>query len=797
MPESSCNKRIKALDVSVVNRIAAGEIIIAPANALKEMLENSIDAGATSIDILTKDGGLKLMQITDNGSGINRDDMAILCKRFTTSKLSTFEDLSSIATYGFRGEALASISHISHLTVTTKTKDSACAWKASYSNGELLADTKRGNSSLSRNSGGEIVSQPKATAGKNGTQIIVEDLFFNVPSRLRVFKSSSEEYSKILDVVSRYAIHTKNVAFSCKKYGDSHASLTIPYNYSVVDRIRVVYGSSVASELLPLSSKANEQLGLLKISGFITNPNYNGKRNIMPVLFINNRSVSCDPLRKAVNAVYSAYLPKGGHSFVYIALEIVPKNVDVNVHPTKREVRFLYEDEIIEIICESLQTVLAGADSSRKFQTQTVLPGAISISSNRRNENTPSLPKKKVYENKMIRTDSTQGKITTLFASSSSNTRVSSQESISRPYAPYLFEASAKRKLSSMGSGSQAFERGIRFNEDQDNNAKLIGNNNSHANKGSFEDGGGNERYSKEATQLSQNPVYSSHGDITINNNTRVSIKLRSIKALRDEVIESSHAILTDMFADHTFVGVVDTARRLVAIQYGIKLYLVDYGAVCKKLFYQIGLSDFGNFGTIWLAAKRKFDSTGVGETGSPLNGDNGDGIRVESLLDIAYESLSPTKPSLINKEDGLRQLINMRDMLFEYFTIHITSDGMIVALPLLLKGYIPPINKLPAFIYRLVNNVNWEVEEACFKNILTELAMFYIPECIDECVDNSEDNDNDNERVNPRLQSIKHDLERLIFPAIKKRLIGTKTLLKDIVEVANLPGLYRVFERC
>jgi DNA mismatch repair protein MLH1 len=135
----------QALDQNVVNKIAAGEIIVAPVNALKELIENAVDAGSTSIEIVVKDGGLKLLQITDNGSGINvcsniavglqllsvsqRDDMPILCERFTTSKLKVFEDLESIGTYGFRGEALASISMIAHLTVTTKTKDSNCAWR--------------------------------------------------------------------------------------------------------------------------------------------------------------------------------------------------------------------------------------------------------------------------------------------------------------------------------------------------------------------------------------------------------------------------------------------------------------------------------------------------------------------------------------------------------------------------------------------------------------------------------------------------------------------------------------------
>ncbi|KAL1380731.1 hypothetical protein pipiens_013978 [Culex pipiens pipiens] len=344
---------IRKLDEVVVNRIAAGEIIQRPANALKEMIENSLDAKSTSIQVVVKVGGLKSLQIQDNGTGIRREDLDIVCERFTTSKLQKFEDLSSIDTYGFRGEALASISHVAHLTITTKTKQDKCAYKASYEDGKLKGTVK-------------------PCAGNQGTQITVEDLFYNVPLRKQSLKAPNEEFQRISDVVSKYAVHNPQTGFLLKKFGEN-AAIRTQAKSTVENNIKLIYGGSIGKALLKIA--IDDPILQLKVDGHITDVNFSLKKGIF-LLFINHRAVESANLKKAIDNIYSSYLPKGSAPFLYLSLELDPNNVDVNVHPTKHEVHFLHEDECVEKIKEAVERALLGGNASRTFYQQALLPGA-------------------------------------------------------------------------------------------------------------------------------------------------------------------------------------------------------------------------------------------------------------------------------------------------------------------------------------------------------------------------------------------------------------------------------------
>lgn len=634
-----------------------------------------------------------------------------MCERFTTSKLRKFDDLLSIGTYGFRGEALASISHIAHLRVTTRTASSSCAWQAHYADGKL-APAKPGQS-----------PDPKPCAGRPGTQITVEDLFYNIPNRRRAFRSPSEEYAKILDVVSRYAVHCEGVAFSIKKHGESGTGLSISAAASRSDRIKQAYSAAIAKELIEF--KTEHRRWGFQATGFATNANYNVKRTTL-LLFINNRAVESLAVKKAIEHTYQLFLPKGGHPFVYLSLSIDPERVDVNVHPTKREVHFLNEDEIIELVCQEIRERLAQVDTSRTFKTQSLLPAVIPMTpmnpasivrggSPRADDNnhrrTPAT--KKPHENNLVRTDAKMRKITSMLPPALT-TNVSLDES------------------------SPSVE-GVHY---------------------------------------------------TTTDREQVQIRLTSVKNLRAEVRDAMHNGLTEVFASLTYVGVVDVNRRLAAIQSGVKLFLVDYGMASNEFFYQVGLTDFGNYGVIQLHP----------------------GPKLRDLLGIAAELQIETSPDCahLDKEEVVQkvhdQLMGRRDMLKEYFSLEISDHGDLEAIPLLLKGYMPCMAKLPTFLLRLGPFVNWTEEQKCFQSFLQELASFYVPEQlpkpnrerknVDELVAGSGVGVED-EGIERRRHELEHVLEHVLFPAFRSRIVATKGMLKGVVEVANLKGLYRVFERC
>uniref|UniRef100_A0A8C2HZ76 DNA mismatch repair protein MLH1 n=1 Tax=Cyprinus carpio TaxID=7962 RepID=A0A8C2HZ76_CYPCA len=692
---------IRRLDETVVNRIAAGEIIQRPANAIKEMMENCLDAKATNIQITVKEGGLKLILIQDNGSGIRKDDMGIVCERFTTSKLQSFEDLSSIATYGFRGEALASISHVAHVTITTKTADAKCAYRASYCDGKLKAP-------------------PKPCAGNQGTLISVEDLFYNVSTRRKALKSPSEEYSRIIEVVSRYAIHNSGKSFSVKKQGEMVADVKTLQNASVLDNIRVVFGVAVSRELIEV--ECEDQKLAFKMKGYISNANYSVKKCIL-ILFINHRLVESSALKKAIETVYTAYLPKNTHPYLYLSLEIAPQNIDVNVHPTKHEVHFLHEDSIIESVQKHIESKLLGSNSSRTYFTQTLLPGLSASTSETKASSSSVDSQERVYAHQMVRTDSKVQKLDAFLQPSASS--------------------SAAQSRSDKASSSSTAAQGSAEPDDSEllNALDVL------------------EPCDAEDQQTdSQPPPDEAPPRVNINVMNLVLTCLLSQSAV-------SFTGLQDLLQNHSFVGSVNPQWTLV--QHQTKLYLLNTTKLSQELFYQILIYDFGNFGVLRLS--------------NPA-----------PLYDLAMLALDSEESGWTEEDgpkEGLAQYIvdflkQKAEMLEEYFSLEIDGEGNLTGLPMLLDNYSPAMEGLPMFILRLATEVNWDREKECFHDFSIECSHFYSIR---------------KQYILEPDMSWQWKVEHVLFKALRSLFSPPKHFSEDgsVLQIASLPELYKVFERC
>ncbi len=314
-------KRIKVLSQYTANQIAAGEVVERPASVVKELVENSVDAGSTMVTIETKGGGLSYIRVTDNGSGIASDDVETAFLRHATSKISAAEDLSHIETLGFRGEALASIAAVSHVTLKTCTEEADA--------GIML-----------RISGGDI--REKSTAGvPKGTTVEVEDLFFNVPARLKFMKTARSEAAYISDYISRMILARPDIAFKLIQNGKT--VFQSAGNGSLYDSVFCVYGSDVFPHLRELFYDD----GYVRLSGYIgTEQAARNNRNGQS-FFINGRYIKSQKLSFAVQRAYDMRIMTGRFPFAVLNITISANEIDVNVHPNKLDVRFKNEERVM------------------------------------------------------------------------------------------------------------------------------------------------------------------------------------------------------------------------------------------------------------------------------------------------------------------------------------------------------------------------------------------------------------------------------------------------------------------
>lgn len=325
--------RIQQLSKHLINQIAAGEVIERPASVVKELAENSIDAGATKISIEINND-CRDIRVADNGCGIHPDDIMLAFSKHATSKIASDDDLFDIHTLGFRGEALASIISISKLTCTTRTIDFETGTKVKCENSEV---------------------KQTETGCAVGTIMDIKDLFYNLPARLKFLKSPNTEFSYIQELVQSLALAHPECSLELKKNGKTMLKTSAQNN--LLQTIKEVYSSDVISNLKEVLKTDN--LSGLKISGYVSTPDYTRSSKKSYHIYINSRTVKCSVFQKAIDTAYKSLIANGKYPFVVLNLEIPPADVDVNVHPTKKEVRYKNTNQIFNFIYTSIQAGLA------------------------------------------------------------------------------------------------------------------------------------------------------------------------------------------------------------------------------------------------------------------------------------------------------------------------------------------------------------------------------------------------------------------------------------------------------
>src|SRR6478735_8740419 len=322
---------IRLLPEYLANQIAAGEVVQRPASVVKELLENSVDAGATSVQLIVKEAGKQLVQVVDNGSGMSETDARMSFERHATSKIKTTEDLFRIKTMGFRGEAMASIAAVAQVELKTKTRN---------------ADT---GTSISVEGSG--ITDQSPVASPDGTSISVKNLFFNVPARRNFLKTNAVEMRHILDEFQRVALANPQIAFSLYQ-NDSEVYQLAAGKLS--QRIVSLFGNNYKEQM----AAVEEITDVLEVKGYIGKPEFSKKTRGEQFFFVNNRFIKSAYLNHAVINAYEGLLPKDSHPFYVLFLEIDPKSIDINVHPTKTEIKFEDEKTVYAIVAAAVKKSL-------------------------------------------------------------------------------------------------------------------------------------------------------------------------------------------------------------------------------------------------------------------------------------------------------------------------------------------------------------------------------------------------------------------------------------------------------
>ena len=330
---------INVLSKEIYNKIAAGEVVDRPYSVVKELVENAIDAEATEITVEIEGGGKKRVRVTDNGKGISKEDLPRAYLPHATSKLRTAEDLFTVATLGFRGEALASIAAVSRMKIVSK---------------------REGENAYSLSSEGGVLSAVTEAAGANGTEVTVEDLFFNTPARLKFLKSDTQEEGEVSNMMARFLLSRPKIAFTYYVNGKLKYR---SYGDGLESALAAVYGADTVEKCYQISTEKHG----IRIYGYLGNQNFSKPNRSYQSLFVNGRFVINQTVGAAVTNAYGAYLMKRQYPFFVLFLEVPAEIVDVNVHPTKADVRFADNQIIYGCVYSVVSAVLDGNSKALEY----------------------------------------------------------------------------------------------------------------------------------------------------------------------------------------------------------------------------------------------------------------------------------------------------------------------------------------------------------------------------------------------------------------------------------------------
>ncbi len=342
---------IHVLDETTINQIAAGEVVERPASVIKELVENAIDAGATSIEVEIAEGGIEYMRITDNGCGMSEVDARLAVLRHATSKIRSADDLYDIASLGFRGEAIASIASVSKFTLRTRQEMDTMGTRI-YIEGGHMVDCDPCGTSV-------------------GTSIEVKDLFYNTPARRKFLKSTRTEANKIQDMIGKLALSHTHIAFKC--IVDTRVTIMTPGNHKMVDTIAALYGFKVSEDVFPIAYEAEG----IYVEGVVSKPTVLKSSRQWQTTIVNQRVIADKAIYKAIDTAYHALLPKGGYPLVVLQIVVPPGTVDINVHPRKSEVKFSDDKPVFKAVYNSILQALEHPTHHRTSQQEETIATAI------------------------------------------------------------------------------------------------------------------------------------------------------------------------------------------------------------------------------------------------------------------------------------------------------------------------------------------------------------------------------------------------------------------------------------